>query len=326
MKRFNNILCVVEPGAGHKPALERAVTLAENNQASLMVIDVTERVTAGIGMPEGGPISAELQAAIVSAHEQELDTLIEPYRQRINVQTKVLSGTPFLKIIREVLRNGRDLVIKNAEAWDWQDRLFGSDDMHLLRKCPCPVWLIKPQAPKVYRRILVAVDVDDTCPSQEMESRRVLNRQLLEMASSLALADFAELHIVHVWDAIGESVMRGAAMKTPEEKITTYVEQEERHHAANLDVLLREVAAFVGQGALDYLKPRTHLVKGWARKEIPVLAKQIEADLVVMGTVGRTGIPGFIVGNTAETILNQINCSVLAIKPPGFVTPVTLED
>jgi nucleotide-binding universal stress UspA family protein len=45
-----------------------------------------------------------------------------------------------------------------------------------------------------------------------------------------------------------------------------------------------------------------------------------------MGTVARTGVRGFIMGNTAETILEQIVCSVLAIKPPGFVTPVTLEE
>ena len=63
-----------------------------------------------------------------------------------------------------------------------------------------------------------------------------------------------------------------------------------------------------------------------ARKEIPALAKQIDADLVVMGTVVRTGVAGFIMGNTAETILNQSNCSVLAIKPPGFQTPVELDE
>jgi len=326
MKRFNNILCVVEQGSGLKPAFERAVTLAENNQANLMVIAVAERVAAGIGMPEGGPISADLQAALVSAHEQNLESLIEPYRQRIKVHAKVLVGTPFLEIIREVMRNGRDLVIKTAETWDWQERLFGSDDMHLLRKCPCPVWLIKPEALKAYRRILAAVDVDDDYPPREMELRRALNLQLLEMASSLALSEFAELHIVHAWDVIGESIMHGVFMKTPEEEIIAHVEQDRQRHAANLDILMHEVAAFVEQDALDYLRPRTHLVKGWARKEIPALAKQIEADLVVMGTVARTGVPGFIVGNTAETILNQIDCSVLAIKPPNFVTPVTQQD
>jgi len=120
--------------------------------------------------------------------------------------------------------------------------------------------------------------------------------------------------------------MRGAFMKRPEEDVIAYVEQERQHSAASLDNLMREVAVLVDQDALDYLKPQTHLVKGWARKEIPVLAKQIEADLVVMGTVSRIGIPGFIVGNTAETILNQIDCSVLAVKPPGFETPVTPED
>lgn len=57
---------------------------------------------------------------------------------------------------------------------------------------------------------------------------------------------------------------------------------------------------------------------------MPQLIKDLGAELVVMGTVGRTGIPGFIIGNTAETILNQIECSVLAVKPAGFVTPVTL--
>jgi nucleotide-binding universal stress UspA family protein len=212
------------------------------------------------------------------------------------------------------------------ETRDWLDRLFDSDDMHLLRKCPCPVWIIKPGAPKSYRRVLAAVDVHDAYPPAELESRHGLNRQILEIASSLALSDFAELHIVHAWRAIGESAMRGALMHTPEYKIIAYVEEVRQQHAASLDGLMREVTGKLGQDALDYLKPQTHLLKGWARKEIPAQAKRIEADLVVMGTVARTGVPGFIMGNTAETILEQIDCSVLAIKPPGFVTPVTLEE
>lgn len=326
MKRFKNILCVVEAGQECKSALERAFTLAENNQAGLTIIDIAPRVTAGIGMPEGGPTSDDLQAAIVTNYTQILETLVDSHRKRIKVKTQVLVGTPFLEIIREVLRNRHDLVIKIPEHQDWLDRLFGSDDMHLLRKCPCPVWLIKPQAPKSYRRILAAVDVDETHPSRELEARRALNRQILEIASSLALADFAKLHIVHVWTAIGESAMGGAFPRLPEEKVIAYVEQERQHHAENLGRLMREVTSKIGKDALDYLKPHTHMPKGWARQEIPALAKQIEAELVVMGTVARTGVPGFIMGNTAETILNQIDCSVLAIKPPGFVTPVTLED
>ena len=326
MKRFKNILFVTDSRLTGGDALERAVSLAENNQASLTIIDVAERITAGIGMPNGGPISSALQAATVSEHSQGLETLVDPYRKRIEIQTMALTGVPFLEIIREVLRNGHDLVIKMPETRDWLDRLFDSDDMHLLRKCPCPVWIIKPGAPKTYRRILAAVDVHDAYPPAEQETRFALNHQILEMANSLALSDFAELHIVHAWHAIGESAMRGALMHTPEDKIIAYVEEVRQQHAASLDGLMRDVTGKLGQDALDYLKPQTHLLKGWARKEIPALAKRIEADLVVMGTVARTGVPGFIMGNTAETILEQIDCSVLAIKPPGFVTPVTLEE
>ena len=204
MKRFKNILCAVEPREECQPVLERAVALAENNQASLTVIDVTERVTAGIGMPEGGPISADLQDAIVSEHAQWLETLVEPYRKRLKIQTKVLVGIHFLEIIREVLRHKHDLLVKIPENQDWLNRFFGSDDMHLLRKCPCPVWLIKPTVKKPYRRILAAVDVDDADSPSGLESRHILNQQILEMASSLALSDFAELHIAFAWHPITE--------------------------------------------------------------------------------------------------------------------------
>ena len=323
MRRFKDILCVVGDVMSDRHVLERAVTLAGNNQASLTVVDVVERVTAGIGMPEGGPISADLQAALVSAHAGGLETLVDPYRKQIEIEIRVLAGVPFLEIIREVLRNGHDLVIKSPEKRDWLERLFGSEDMHLLRKCPCPVWFIKPGKRKSYRHILAAVDAGDAYPEEELASRRALRWQILEMATSLALSEFAELHVAHAWETIPESTMRDS-LHIPEEKIIAILEEERRVHAASLDALMREVTGDLGKDALDYLKPQTHLVKGSARQQIPVLAKQIGADLIVMGTVARTGVPGFIMGNTAESILNQIDCSVLAVKPPGFTTPVTL--
>ena len=322
MKRYKDILCVVEPGEVCTHALERAVTLAENNQASLTVLAVAPHITVGIGMPDGGPISASLQATVVSAHAEALENLAAPYRERIKIQTRVLVGTPFLEIIREVLRGKYDMVIKVPEIRDWLDHLFSSDDMHLLRKCPCPVWLIKPEKQKSYRCIVAAVDVDDTYPSDELHTRQALNRQILETAFSLALSEFADLHIVHAWDVIAESALRDRYLHTADKEIIVYADEVRGRHAAGLDALMGETASNMGRDTLDYLKPNIHLVKGSARKEIPGLARRVEADLVIMGTVARTGIPGFIMGNTAETILNQIDCSVLAIKPPGFVTPV----
>jgi len=70
-----------------------------------------------------------------------------------------------------------------------------------------------------------------------------------------------------------------------------------------------EVINRLGQDALEYFKPQTHLLKGLARHEIPAFASKMKVDLMVMGTLSHTGISGFFMGNTAETILNLTNYS-----------------
>lgn len=327
MNRFKNILCVLGSVESSHEVLARAVTLAKNNQATLTVIDVVPQITIGIGIPIGGPTVPDIQEEIVNSYSHRLATLIAPYREQISIESKVLLGTPFLSIIREVLRQQHDLLIKIPDQQDWLSRFFGSDDMQLLRKCPCPVWLIKPESPKSYHCIMAAVDAREIDYSPDLEIRKTLNQKILQIASSLALSEFSELHIAHAWDVMGESAMHhGIFTKTSEAEINTYVKAVKQQHSESLNTLLHDATSDHNDEALDYLKPQGHLVKGLARREIPKLAEEIKADLVVMGTVGRIGIPGFIMGNTAETILNNINCSVLAIKPEGFITPVTLED
>lgn len=326
MKRFKNILCVVISEQDYKPALQRAVALAETNRAHLTVVDVIEQASLASNLPYEGLSREDFQAALLHFHHKKLTTLLTPYREKIEIQQRVLEGTPFLAIIREVLRHHYDLVIKVTETQDWLTRLFGSDDMHLLRKCPSPVWLVKPNSPPGYQHILAAVDVaGDDASTVEAEPQHGLSKQILEMASALALSNSAKLSIVHVWEAFGEGVMRGGLISTPQEKVNAYIEQVRRQHQSRVEQLIAEMAASVGADAMERLKPQLNLLKGGARKEIPLLAKQINADLLIMGTVARTGIPGFIMGNTAESILNQIDCSVIAIKPSGFVSPVTLE-
>jgi nucleotide-binding universal stress UspA family protein len=69
---------------------------------------------------------------------------------------------------------------------------------------------------------------------------------------------------------------------------------------------------------------RSYLIEGRAGMAIPEQAKRHDVGLIVMGTLARTGLPGFIIGNTAENLLNQVDCSVLTVKPQGFETPVRL--
>lgn len=324
MQRFKNILFVMTSDSESEAALERSVALAKNNQARLTVIAISDEIPSNIKLLEGILSPNTLQANIVAMLQKRLQERIASLNN-IEIQTKVLIGIPFLQTIREVIGHGHDLVIKVTENSELLDRVFASDDMHLLRKCPCPVWLINSKSPRIYRRILAAVDVDDYYSAEELNARHRLNLQILEMASSLALSEFAELHIVHVWEAIGEIAMKSAFVNVSEQKIFTYIEEVRQQHAQNLNKLVAEVTSTLGQRTLEYLNLQTHLLKGSPSKEISSLAEIIQADLVVMGTVARTGIAGYFIGNTAETVLNRLDCSVLAIKTPGFITPIELE-
>jgi nucleotide-binding universal stress UspA family protein len=72
-------------------------------------------------------------------------------------------------------------------------------------------------------------------------------------------------------------------------------------------------------------KTRIHLLKGQPADVVTNLVRKERIEVIVMGTTCRTGVGGFLIGSTAEAVLSQVNCSVLTVKPSGFVTPVALD-
>lgn len=298
-----------------------AVSLAQNNQANLTLIDVIPEVTSGIGMPPGEPISTDLETARITERRKTMESMIASHQQDMTIHIDVLVGVKFLEVIRAVIMDGYDLLIKPAENPGYIERLFGSEDMHLLRKCPCPVWMMKAEEISNYDCIVAAVDMD---PDEFKSSEQELNQEILELASSLALSEIASLHLVHVWDEPAAG-FAGLWTDNPSETEGSMINGAHDRHESAMRKLTQDLSRHIGTDAYEYLQPRIHLLRGNAKKEIPALVRELNADLVVMGTVARTGISGFIIGNTAEAILDQLQCSVLAIKPPGFVSPVMLD-
>ena len=75
-------------------------------------------------------------------------------------------------------------------------------------------------------------------------------------------------------------------------------------------------------GSAEDFRPRKMLLRGDPQVVIPSKVKELDADVLVLGTVSRTGVGGLLIGNTAEAILNRVDCSVMTLKPEGFVSPV----
>ncbi len=325
MKSFNSILYVIEePSAESAAAVARAVSLAKNCQARLTLLHVAEE-------PRLGPFadSVNIRDFMTRVREQamaQLSMLMRGVDKDFEFAVDVCFGTAFVEVVRKVLRNGHDLVIKRVGKGGAHSFLFGGIDQHLLRKCPCPVWIMVGETSANYQQILAAVDFDPWDKgSGEDNVEGTLNRQILDVAGSLAVTDFAELHVVHAWEAITDNMIRVFGSELSEDEVARNRERERREHQSRLDMLNRRMRKHFGDETHRYLAPRFHLRKGAPRDVVPAVANELKTDLVVMGTVSRTGIPGLLIGNTAEVILSNLECSVLAVKPAGFVTPVMLD-
>jgi universal stress protein E len=251
-----------------------------------------------------------LTEAVVERRLTELEALTAPYEGAgVMMYTQVLTGTPCVEVIRQVQRDGHDLLIKAPRAGKGLTaQALGSTDMHLLRKCPCPVWIDRPQRAHPYRTLLVAVDPTDPLAGD-------LSRLILDLATALAAREQAALQVVHVWCLRGEALLRGGWAGIDPADIEALLAGTERGHREALD----RVLAQYGMTAAD---PNVHLVKGEAATVIDALAEELRADLILMGTLGRTDVPGLFISSTAEEVLRTTRTSVLALKPSGFASPV----
>lgn len=313
MQRFKNIALLLTDVDNDGAVVERAIALATQNQAEMTVYAALDtesgRPAADLTLDPVGNVVEWVDGL----KRQRLQDVTAPYQGRgIPVSGQLLTGKPFVTLIQEVQRKGHDLVMLPAESKSSATSLFfGGTPMHLLRKCPCAVWVFRRQAGGPFHRIMAAVNVA-TDRREEID----LNVKIMELATSLADRDQAELHIISCWTAFAESMLVNLGNLSGED-LERYRLQSMVRHRRMLHTLME---AF----PVDAQRLRIHLPNGEAGDLIPEAVENENVDLVVMGTVARCGIPGFFIGNTAEKILNRLPCSVLAVKPDGFVSPVKL--
>ena len=308
MQRFRNILYFADGAVESCPALARAAGLARRNHARLTVVDVLDETRSPPEIERS--FGMDLNHILRERRQAALENLIAPFLDPDTViYTRVLTGTAFVEVIRAVVRNGYDLLIKDARApQGFPERLLGSTDMHLLRKCPCPVWIDRPDAAFPYRTVLAAV-----APLGAPEEN--CDRLVMELSKSLAERESARLAVVHAWRLFGESMLRNGRARISEPELERLLEQTRDRHRERLDALLGGYGMRTGDAEV-------HLVKGEAATSIRELSEKLSADLIVMGTLGRVGVPGVFIGNTAEEVLQTTRASILAVKPVGFISPV----
>jgi nucleotide-binding universal stress UspA family protein len=311
MHRFRNILF----HAGTKrseTAVCRTVELAIENDARLTMLDVIPHVPKAVGMLTRIAEPAELEDLVARDRRDRLLEMASEYSDTgVDIDVVVCRGKPAVEIVRQVIRQQHDLVIKVAGGSVDQGYFFNGPGQSLMRTCPCPVWVLKPDVHGRFARVLAAVDMDD-----EDEAHASLNSRIIAIAQGIAERENAELHFVSACDLWMESSLRRRAGDAEIDELLSFRRAQTEQELE--DLLVRS--------EVDMRRAGVHVLHGTPYERIHDTAKKLGADLVVLGTVCRSGIAGFLIGNTAEQLLTRLKCSVLTLKPPSFKSPITLND
>jgi len=220
--------------------------------------------------------------------------------QNLGITIDVYVGDPFVEIIHAVRKHGFEMVMTGSRGLAaWEQFIVGSTAHRLIRKCPSSVMVVNAEDIAQPKTVLAATDFSDLSRRAILEGRRIAN-----------LAG-GELHVVHVIDTL--DVPEHVVASTPagmsvRDRINEQAKQRMDEFLASMDIQPATVHRYLSWGT------------PW--KEIVLLSKHLHARLIALGTVGRSGVRGMLLGNTAERVLNTCQCSVLTVKSPEFVSPI----
>lgn len=311
METYQNILVVIDPTTEDQKALKRAIDLAVNINASggkvnvtafLSIFDFSYEMTTILSSDDRDV----MRQSVIKDKELWLAAIIDDLNPQIQITNKVVwHNRPFEAIIERVIQDKYDLVIKGTHEHDkFKSVVFTPTDWHILRKCPCPVLLVKEHEWPSNGNILAAVNVG----SDEAEHLS-LNLKITQEAKQLAHFLKGNVHLVNSFPGTPVNI----AIEIPEFNSTEYNDTMLKHH---------EQAMIAHANKFDISVANTHVVEGLPETVIEQVAAQIDAELVILGTIGRTGISAALIGNTAEHVIDQLDCDVLALKPDGYVSPL----
>lgn len=290
MNQLRSIVVAVDFSACSRKALRHAVRIARWNEARLHLVHVIDGlVVVDLAEAVRAPL-AEVQTQAASSAEHELQACLREAEGEGSVLVRI--GSPIEEILKIVGLLEADLLLMGANGTSVPHMGAGTVAVQCLRKAPTKVLLVGLYARESFRTIAAAVDFSET------------SSVVVEQARRVAACEDSAVHCVHVYDP-------------PWNKLHYLVPTSE----ANPDFRTQYMAALQGRletfvGAKSArtclnctLFPHPRFGTGIAE-----YARQIGADLIVLGAHGRTNLRNILLGTTAERLLRDLPCSVLAVR------------
>jgi universal stress protein E len=295
------ILVVISGRHAEHPALERALKFAEFNDIHIHLFNSIYEPVMELTDVLSSDHRKEMKSQYMADRYLYMDTIADDLDQKgISCSVNVAWHRELHEAIEEIVDELEpDLVIKRISADSSNINPFAMPvDRHLLRYCKAPLLLVRDSF-WLKKPILAAID-----PTVTDTKHIALNHNILEYSKMITHVTETQLHSVNTFETpnMGPTMDVGWA-NIDFDSIKVDISNA---HKDKMETLLKEHDLFIHP---------FHVIEGRAETTIPSIAKEIDAQLLVLGTVGRTGIPGAFIGNTAEHILANMNCDILTLKP-----------
>ena len=303
MLDINHILVVLDKDHPEQIALDRAVWLAESLDADLTLLTSAYEVYCEKNSSLDADTRQRIKDSLLEKADQWLSGYL-PEAGKVKVSKEVYWQKHLHDAVMESMRHqDYDLVIKGTLKHGIMDRIFTHTDWNLLRHCPAPVMLVKNPAPWKNNRVVAAIDA-----TSADEGHQVINDNILSYAEHLSDHFSTDLHMANSYPMVSVAFAMVPEVTAPD-NIQKYITEQHEESCK--------------QWAHKYniTEDHIHIGEGDADAVVADICDEIDADVLVIGTVGREGISGVLIGNTAELVVDKVDCDVIVVKPSGGVLP-----
>ncbi|CAM3419556.1 universal stress protein UspE [Paraphotobacterium marinum] len=312
MDKYKNILVVIDPEKKEQISLKKAFNFALKEkdvkiEVLMVIYDFSFEMTSMISKEE----RHNMRDAVLKQQKNWIfEAIKEQNEHNFDVSISVLwHNRPFEAIINHVIDNKNDLVIKATHHHDKLGSLiFTPTDWHLLRKCPSPLLLVKNLEWQPGQKIVSSVHV-----GSENKDHIKLNSKIVAETIKISKILDGEVNLLNSYPPTPVNI----TVEIPEFDPNTYSKTMRNHHILGMKALRQN---------FGLPEEKTFVLEGIPSDIIPQFCDDHNAEVVVLGTTGRTGLSAVFIGNTAESIIDKVKSDVLAIKPDGYVSPLDPEN
>ncbi|MGE4092748.1 MAG: universal stress protein [Candidatus Binatia bacterium] len=274
-------------------AVRSAAVLAHRAGAALYLLHIVEPYPLYQRMRFPSlPADAMLEEVVLNMRSQLNELAKRPEFAQLQVETDARVGKPFVELIR-TCRDWNANLIAVGVSERGEGRFLGSTGERILRKSPVPVLLAKRELQVGPKTVLIPIDFSP-CSKRAAEEGLALVKGFGGRALLLHVMDMA-----YVYPAAYGAEPIAIPPLTPED-------------------LEPEWQQFLDGLPLDGVSFERHTREGRTAPMIAAAAEDYHADLVVIGTHGRTGLSHVLLGSVAESVLHLVQCSIMTVRPDAF--------